>query len=330
MTETLVIQPLPGIGDMVWHLPALHALAATDGAGRVDVLTKRRSKADQLLADDPAVDRVLWLDRDTRHRGLPGLRRLARDIEAGGYRHVWVLHNSARYGWAARLAAVPHRHGFGPRWRRLLFNHWIDAGAETMRLHPVPKARRVLEAAGVRVTEPEPRLPVGEANRSAVRGRFATAARPWIGVGIGSSEPFKQWGGARFSDTIRQLHARAGGSFFLLGGPGEGEIARAIQAACPGVNTVSALDLAIRDMLGLIAECRLYLGNDTGFLNVAAAVGVPAVGLFGGSPVLEHSANIHAVMPGDGSVPWYGAPFMDRIAVSQVLDAALPLLEDDR
>lgn len=328
MTTTLVIQPLPGIGDMIWHLPCLHALAGTDPDGRVDVLTKRRSKADQLLADDPAIERVLWLDRDARHRGLRGLKRLARDIAAGAYRHVWVLHNSARYGWAARLAGVPHRHGFGPRWRRLLFNHWIDPGPEVMKLHPVPKARRVLESAGVRITESEPRLPVGEAARSAMDARFADMPRPWIGIGIGSSEPFKQWGAERFADTIRQLHAHAGGSFFLLGGPGEQGIARNIQAACPEARTVSALALGIRDMVALIAGCRLYLGNDTGFLNVAAAVGVPAVGLFGGSPLLEHSGNIHPVLPGDGSVPWYGAPYMNRITVSQVVERALPLLEE--
>ncbi|HNW77889.1 MAG TPA: hypothetical protein PKH28_03180, partial [Candidatus Competibacteraceae bacterium] len=61
--STLVVQPLPGIGDMVWHLPHLHAIAATARDGRVDVLTKPRSQADRLLGADPAIGRILWLDR---------------------------------------------------------------------------------------------------------------------------------------------------------------------------------------------------------------------------------------------------------------------------
>ena len=46
MAGTLVIQPLPGICDMVWHLPHLDAIARTCPDGQVTVLTKRRSRAD--------------------------------------------------------------------------------------------------------------------------------------------------------------------------------------------------------------------------------------------------------------------------------------------
>jgi heptosyltransferase-2 len=76
--RTLVVQPLPGIGDMIWHLPHIHAIAATTVEGRVDILTKPRSQADRLLCADAGVGRVLWLERETgRHAGMRGLLRLA-------------------------------------------------------------------------------------------------------------------------------------------------------------------------------------------------------------------------------------------------------------
>ena len=46
-----VVQPLPGIGDMVWHLPHLRAIAAHAGAP-VTLIAKPRSLADQLLTGD--------------------------------------------------------------------------------------------------------------------------------------------------------------------------------------------------------------------------------------------------------------------------------------
>ena len=52
--RTLIVQPLPGIGDMVWHLPHIHAIAATTVDGKVDLLTKPRSQADRLLGVDAA------------------------------------------------------------------------------------------------------------------------------------------------------------------------------------------------------------------------------------------------------------------------------------
>lgn len=49
-----VIQPLPGIGDMVGRMPYIRAIAAHAGEP-VTLLTKPRSVADQLLADEPSV-----------------------------------------------------------------------------------------------------------------------------------------------------------------------------------------------------------------------------------------------------------------------------------
>ena len=77
-----VIQPLPGIGDMVWHLPHIRAIAAHAGAP-VTLLTKPRSLADQLLANEPAVAEIVWLDlnpagRRGAHDGIGGFRRLVR------------------------------------------------------------------------------------------------------------------------------------------------------------------------------------------------------------------------------------------------------------
>src|SRR5271166_619458 len=56
-----VVQPLPGIGDMIWHLPHLRALAAAAAGGAVTLIAKPRSAADQVLAAEPAVREVVWL-----------------------------------------------------------------------------------------------------------------------------------------------------------------------------------------------------------------------------------------------------------------------------
>ena len=74
----------------------------------------------------------------------------------------------------------------------------------------------------------------------------------------------------------------------------------------------------------MTACCALYLGNDTGLLNIAAATGVEAVGLFGGSPPLGHSRRIHPVLPPAGQTG------MAAITLPQVLAALLALGFDSR
>src|SRR5689334_2252805 len=81
-----VVQPLPGIGDMVWHLPHIRAIAAWAG-GPVTLITKPRSHADQLFNDDPALAGIFWIDlnpagRRGAHDGVRGFVRLVRKLRA--------------------------------------------------------------------------------------------------------------------------------------------------------------------------------------------------------------------------------------------------------
>ncbi|OYV37104.1 MAG: hypothetical protein B7Z80_13730, partial [Rhodospirillales bacterium 20-64-7] len=106
-----VAQPLPGIGDMVWHLPHIRAIAAWAGAP-VTLLTKPRSLADQLLADEDAVADIVWLDlnpggRAGSHDGAAGFLRLSRLLRGRGLASVVILHHGRRLAAASWAAGIP-------------------------------------------------------------------------------------------------------------------------------------------------------------------------------------------------------------------------------
>ena len=54
-----VVQPLPGIGDMIWHLPHLRAIAAHAGCA-ITLITKPRSAA-ALISGTINCDLIAWL-----------------------------------------------------------------------------------------------------------------------------------------------------------------------------------------------------------------------------------------------------------------------------
>lgn len=318
-----MIQPLPGIGDMVWHLPHIHAIAQASPDGTVTVLTKARSRAEQLFAADPQVRDVLFLERERggRHAGPIGLLRLAWQLRAQRFDSVWILHDSARYAVAAWLAGIPRRIGYATGAARVLLNKPLSLTPEQHVWHPIDKADLLMRAH--RLNMPAARLVVAADATVRIRSRFAATAKPWVALGIGTSEPYKQWGAPRFAELACALAQRYGMSAFLIGGDGERVLGDEIiaQAARQGVTVRNALGLSVADTMALLADCRVYVGNDTGFLNVAAAVGVPAFGLFGASPPLIHTDMIRCLLPEDGSVPSYGTPYMDRISVPGVLAA---------
>ncbi len=316
--RTLIVQPLPGIGDMVWHLPYIHAIAATTTEGKVDILTKRRSQADRLLRADPNVGQILWLEREAgRHAGPRGLLRLAALLRREQYQRAWFLHGSARYVLAARLAGVPERIGYGIGLQSLLLNAPVRLPPDLRHAHPILRADALLDILGIPRAEPEPRLAVDVAAEQAVVARFAAWPAPWIALGIGSSEPWKQWGAARFAELALALRQRRTGSIFIVGGPAERALANEVltRVRADGDTAADAVALPLEQTAALLARCRVYIGNDTGVLNMAAALQTPAIGLFGGSTPLTHSRFIHAVTP----LP--GEQSMVAITIPHVLEA---------
>ncbi|MDG4552671.1 MAG: glycosyltransferase family 9 protein [Candidatus Competibacter sp.] len=316
--STLIVQPLPGIGDMVWHLPHIHAIAATTIAGKVDILTKPRSQADRLLCADPCVGQVLWLERESgRHAGLGGVLRLATALRQGGYQRVWILHGSARYALAARLAGISERLGYGVGLQSLLLTVPVRLPPERRHAHPILRADALLDALEIVRSEPEPRLTLAAEAGQAVAARFAAWPTPWIALGVGSSEPWKQWGAARFAELTLALSQWRAGSVLIVGGPAERPLTEEILARVRdgGGAAADAVALPLEQVAALLARCHCYIGNDTGVLNMAAALRVPAIGLFGGSAPLWHSRFIHPLLPPDGERG------MAAITVSQVLEA---------
>ncbi len=320
--RTLVVQPLPGIGDMVWHLPHIHAIARTTVEGRVDILTKPRVQADRLLRADTCVGRVLWLEREVgHHAGIRGLLRLAALLRQENYQRAWFLHGSARYVLAARLAGIPERIGYGIGLQSLLLSVPVRLPPGLRHAHPILRADALLNLLAISRDDPEPRLSVMIEAEQTIAKRFAAWPTPWVALGIGSSESWKQWGAARFAELALVLNAHQVGSIFIVGGPAERELADDIfmRIRAEGGAVVDAVALPLEQTTALLSHCRVYIGNDTGVLNMAAALQVPAIGLFGGSSPLTHSRFIHPI------TPLVGEHGMAAITISQVLEMLMRL-----
>ncbi|GAB6042107.1 glycosyltransferase family 9 protein [Endothiovibrio diazotrophicus] len=300
----LVIQPLPGIGDMMWHLPHLHAIARAEPEGRVSVLTKPRSQADRLLAADPAVGEVIWLDRERgrgRHDGWRGIWRLAAELRRHRFRKVWLLHDSLRYAMAAWLAGIPERVGYGRGGQRLFLNHPVALPGAEQDAHPIDKADRLLRRCGLEPLAEPPLMVVEGACAERIEARYGALPGPWLTIGVGSSEAVKQWGGERFTRLIESLEGRGFGTLFVVGGPAEeGLVAEIVERLGAQRRVEPVVGVPLMEVAALLRRCALYVGNDTGILNMAAALGVDALGLFGASPPLMHSPHIHPILPPAG------------------------------
>jgi heptosyltransferase-2 len=327
-----VVQPLPGIGDMVWHLPHLRALAAAAGQP-VTLIAKPRSRADALLAAEPAVRDIIWLDRNPqghrgRHDGPSGVLRLVAELRARRFDAVVLLHHSVTLAAAARLAGIPVRAGYGYGAQRWLLNRGPVMSRKMLREHQFQRATSWLRAAGVAMPDAEPVLAISDAARLAAAARLSEVARPIVALGIGASEPSRQWGATRFAALARGLRTAGWHNLVLLGGPPEAALAAEILGLAGDEGLLVALGVPLDEVAALLAAATFYVGNNTGVMNMAAAVGIPTYALFGTTPVFGHSRHIVAIAspPDEASLD----DGMARITPEAVLAAITAAMGHDR
>jgi heptosyltransferase II len=294
----LVVQPLPGIGDMVWHLPHLRAIAAFAGSP-VSVLAKPRSLADELLRYEPAVERVLWVDRNPKgghgvHDGPVGFLRLVRELRAARFGSAVILHHSESLAAAAWLAGIRDRRGYGRGLQRWFLTQGPWIRPEDAKQRPHGRATGYLRTVGLALSDPEPSMLIPPSERAAARADLNLPHGDFVAIGIGSSEDLRRWPADRFATLCCTLLEAGWPSLVLLGGPGDGQAAQAIKAAAGAAAERVHLALGWRmdRVAGLLAEAAFYVGNDTGVMNMAAASGIRTYAIFGRTPPVEHTSKI--------------------------------------
>jgi heptosyltransferase-2 len=309
-----VVQPLPGIGDMIWHLPHIRAIAAHVGEP-VTLIAKPRSAADQIFSAEPAVRDVLWLDRKPEGRAGAGFFESALALRARRFDAVYVLHHSKTIALLTMLAGIPARYGYGYGLQRRFLNRppWLPD--KVLRQHPFDQATAWLKAARIPMAEAEPVLPVLDSMVETVRARLGSIEVP-VAIGIGSSEPYKQWGAERFAALADALASSGVRHLVLVGGTAEAPLAAQIRSSARSAALTLAIGWDLSEIAALFRLSAFYVGNDTGVMNMAAAVGLRTYSLFGAVPPLRHSKQIVAIVP-PGSVSKIDG--MANLSVEQVL-----------
>jgi heptosyltransferase-2 len=320
-----VIQPLPGIGDMVWHIPHIHALAQHFGAP-VSLFTKPRSRADELLMTDTSVADITWVDRNPQgkrgeHDGLNGLWRLVRTLRSRHFDAAVLLHHSASLAFATLAAGIPSRQGYGVGVQRWFLNRPPYLPRAIMGTHQFQRATRFLAAAGIPMPESEPYLAVTDGMRDAVRARIADKPRPFIAIGIGSSEPSRQWGAIRLAELADTLLSAGWPGVALVGGAHDEELLGWIRTTLGPLASRAwpVLGWHLTEITALLADAAFFIGNNTGVMNMAAAVGLRSYGLFGTTPPFHHSPQIVPIVSPEGG-PDDG---MARVTLPAVLETII-------
>lgn len=266
---------------MILSTPVLPNLRAAFPTARIDYLVERGCR--DAVEGNEAIDRVIAFDK----RGMNGARMLL-DLRRARYDMVIDLLGNPRSALMTFASGAPYRVGYDFRGRAYAYNVLVrPRGAE---VHNVEFNLDALRRIGVPVVSVSPRFPLSAEDRDFARReaeRLGLTGRLAIGFNPGTNRPTERWPAERFAELGRLLADRFGARMCVFWGPGEQPLAEAIAARI-GEAAAVAPPTSLKRLGAMFERCSLVVSNDSGPMHIAAALGVPTVGIFGPvNPLLQ-------------------------------------------
>jgi ADP-heptose:LPS heptosyltransferase len=242
-----------------------------------------------VLEGNPRVRRVFTYESGWR-KLVPALRRERFD-------HFIQLHASPRTRWLARFAGARETH----------FSVQNNRTEKAYGKHPNALEwdgffLRTVFGSELPLPAPTPQIPLSEAEHlqgKAFWQRWAVPGEKVVFLGLGASRPAKRWPPSHFARFAELLHERCELVPALIVGPGEaeerfgGEVVDQLRAkglrprSGEKGDFIHAAGLSVRELVAAIAECRAYVGNDSGPKHIAVATGIPTLTFFGPEDPVE-------------------------------------------
>lgn len=266
------------IGDAVMATPALHAVRGAFPDALITVVAN--PLVAELFSHHPDCDQVLRFDKRGDHGGAGGLWRFCRQLRQERFALAILLQNAFEAAAMAVLAGIPRRAGYRTDGRGLLLTAGVAAVDKKHGLHHVDYYLHMLRQLGIDAGERRLRLALTPGEQAAAGERLGTG--DWVAINPGASYgAAKRWIPERFAAVADGLTEEFGVRIVLTGGPGEMDIGRDIERAMrvAPVNLIGRT--SVRELMAVLAHCRLVVTNDSGPMHVAAAFGVPLVAVFG-------------------------------------------------
>jgi len=248
------------IGDAVLSSGVLAALYERYPEARFTIAAGAASAP--LFEDFPALERLIVFQKQ-RSRGLHWFHLWKQT--AGTWWSIVVDMRRSAIGWI-----VPRFH---------LYRVPKAAG-------PIHRVALAGAAIGRALDPPPPALWVSEAREAKAR-KVIGEGGPVIAIGPTANWQGKIWPADRFIDLVQRLldddGPLPGARIAVIAAPAEQSIAEPVLQSIPADRRIALTDMALPDIVAVLKQCRAYVGNDSGLMHIAAAVGTPTLGLYGPS-----------------------------------------------
>ncbi|HYL62121.1 MAG TPA: lipopolysaccharide heptosyltransferase II [Candidatus Methylomirabilis sp.] len=275
----LLIRATNWVGDAIMALPALRAVRSRFPEAEIAILA--RPYVAEIYKDQGVCDELILVGK---------MESCGPELRKRKFHVALLLQNAFEAAWLAWRAGIPERIGYARDSRSLLLTKAVRVPKPgEIPAHEQFYYLELLRRAGWLDALPQEKfiaLNVPAENRrhaeDILQAAGARAGQTRIAIGAGASYgSAKCWPPDRFAELANRLQEQTGACVVLFGTATEAAVSSAIAAGMRREPIDLTGKTSIADLPALFSCCQLFIGNDSGAMHVAAAVGLPVVAVFG-------------------------------------------------
>ena len=284
--EICIVYTHHKLGDLIWQLPYIKAISEHYNK-RVDLILREKTQAKKILKYEKYINNInynnfrkgifYWID----------VWKLVQIYKENKYSHVYILDKVNKPAIAAKISGIKNIIGPGIGNQKKYLTTDIVLNDDDWKLNYSEQSKKLLKLHKINLNNPYPQLDF-DTNEFNQRNPDLLREGKKIAFGVDSFEDYKMWYEEDFVTLAELLHKKNMFDYvYLLCGPDKSHIAKKI------IETSKKnyfIDCSKKDLTGVITAIKnsqFYVGNNSGPLNLSAALGVESFGLIVNDAISE-------------------------------------------
>ena len=274
------------LGDLIWQLPYIKAISEHHSQS-VDLILREKTQAKNILKD---VTHINFISYNNFRKGIfywIDVFKLIKIYLKNKYSHVYILDKVNKPAIAAKLSKIKNiiGPGIGNQKKWLTINNVLNDADKN--LNYSEQSQKILKLNNIKLNNLYPEL---EINLDRIKDQHQDILPKGkkIAFGIDSFEDYKMWFEENFVELADLLYQKNLFDYiYLICGPEKSYLAQRIISLS---DKKYFIDCSNKDLTGIITAIKhsdFFVGNNSGPLNLASALGVKSFGLIANDAISE-------------------------------------------
>ena len=274
------------LGDLIWQLPYIKAISEHYNQS-VDLILREKTQAKKILKNEKYINNInynnfrkgifYWID----------VYKLVQIYNQNKYTHVYILDKVNKPAIAAKISGVKNIIGPGIGNQKKYLTTDIILNDDDWNLNYSEQSKKLLKLHKINLNNPYPQLNF-DTNEFNQKNSDLFFEGKKIALGIDSFEDYKMWYEEDFVKLTELLYKKNLFDYvYLICGPDKSYMAKKIIEIS---QKNYFIDCSKKDLTGVIIAIKnsqFFIGNNSGPLNLSAALGVKSFGLIANDAISE-------------------------------------------